>query len=307
MTPEEALTLLDTLLQEPKLKDIQEFVFCYSWQGWTYPQIAQHLNYDLSYIRDVGYELWRRLSQEFGEQVTKKNLQTVFLWQVHLRQDITEPPRMQRGNAPSSISVTEIDRTTPPSTELGKASNCQYWGEIIDVSSFYGRSTELMQLQQWVVGDRCRLVSVVGMGGMGKTTLAAKLAAQLRDEFEFVIWHSLRNAPPIAEVLATSIQCLSKQQDSSLLMSSEALIAQLIKYLRSSRCLLILDNFEAVLRGADESTSLQRSQASQYREGFEEYEELLRKLGSELHSSCLLLTSREKPKILTPLEGNTLP
>ncbi|NJM78388.1 MAG: hypothetical protein HC852_24665, partial [Acaryochloridaceae cyanobacterium RU_4_10] len=74
MTAEEALTLLDTLLQGPKLKDIQEFVFCYSWQGWTYPQIAQHLNYDLSYIRDVGYELWRRLSQEFGEQVTKKNL-----------------------------------------------------------------------------------------------------------------------------------------------------------------------------------------------------------------------------------------
>ncbi len=307
MTAEEALTLLDTLLQEAKLKDVQEQVFRYSWQGLTYPEISQHLGYDDSYIRDVGYQLWRQLTQEFGERVTKKNLQTVILGQVHLRQDITETPRVKRGNVPSSISVNEIDRNTPPSIELVKAGNCQYWGEIIDISSFYGRSTELSQLQQWVNEDGCRLVALLGMGGMGKTTLAAKLAAQLQDEFEFVIWQSLRNAPPIAEILTTSIQFLSKQQKSPLTMSIEDLIAQLIEYLRSCRCLLILDNFDTVLRSTDGSTSLPRSQISQYREGFEEYEELLRKLGSELHSSCLLLTSREKPKILAPLEGNTLP
>jgi WD40 repeat protein len=299
MTAEEALTLLDALLQGPKLKDVQEQVFRYSWQGLTYPEIAKHLGYDDSYIRDVGYELWRQLTQEFGDRVTKKNLQTVMLWQVHLRQNITEPPRGK--------VETEIDRTAPQAIELVKASNCQYWGEIVDVPLFCGRNTEISQLHQWVAGDRCRLVALLGMGGIGKTTLAAKLAAQIRDEFEFVIWHSLRNAPPIAEVLATSIQCLSKQQESSLSMSNEALIAQLIKYLRSSRCLLILDNFDTVFRSADSTTPLSRSQASQYREGFEAYEELLRKLSSELHSSCLLLTSREKPKVLTPLEGNTLP
>jgi WD40 repeat protein len=307
MTAEEALTLLDTLLQGPKLKDVQEQVFRYSWQGLTYPEIANHLGYDDSYIRDVGYELWRQLTQEFGERVTKKNLQTVILWQLHLRQNITEQPGVKTGNVPSSNAVTEIDKTTSPSIELANASKCQYWGEIIDVSTFYGRSAELMQLQQWVVSDRCRLVTLLGMGGMGKTTLAAKLAAQFQNEFEFVIWQSLRNAPPIAEVLASTLQFLSKQRDPSLKMSIESLIAQLIQYFRSCRCLLILDNFEAVLRSTDGSASLQRLHVSQYREGFEEYEELLRKLGSELHSSCLLLTSREKPKILNPLEGNTLP
>jgi WD40 repeat protein len=328
MTAEEALALLDTLLQGSKLKDVQELVFRYSWQGWTYPEIAQHLGYDDSYIRDVGYELWRQLTQELGEQVTKKNVQTVMLRQVHLRPVISEPlgsleleslvidaetPLAKAGNLPSGIAVTEIDRTTPPSIGLVKASN-QYWGEIIDVSSFYGRSTELMQLQQWVIGggthpekNRCRLVAILGMGGMGKTTLAAKLVEQIRDEFEFVIWQSLRNAPPIAEVLTTSIQCLSKQQEPLLPLPIGDLMAQLIEYLRSCRCLLIFDNFDTVLRGTNESVSSQRSLAGQCREGFEEYEEILGKLGSELHSSCLLLTSREKPKILTPLEGKTLP
>jgi WD40 repeat protein len=316
MTPEEALTLLDTLLQGQKLRDIQELVFSYSWQGWTYPQIAQHLSYDLSYIRDVGSELWRQLTQEFGERVTKKNVQTVLRRQISLRQNLAAPIASS-DNTSVATDVTQTLKETAPSNftannrivsasiDSTNTSNTQYGGGIIDVSSFHGRSTELVQLQQWIVEDRCRLVAVVGMGGIGKTTLIAKLTEQLQDEFDFLIWHSLRNVPTIAEVLVNSIHCLSKQQEIALTLSIEALISQLIEYLRSYRCLLILDNFDAVLGGTDESNPMQRSQA--YREGYEGYEVLLRRIGSEIHSSCLLLTSREKPKILTPLEGKTLP
>jgi hypothetical protein len=87
MNADEALALLDTLLQEPKLKDIQEHVERHAWQGWTYPEIAQHLGYDSSYIRDVGYELWWQLTQSLGEQVTKKDVQEVIIRQAHLKQD----------------------------------------------------------------------------------------------------------------------------------------------------------------------------------------------------------------------------
>lgn len=80
---EEALALLDTLLPTQKLQDIQEVVFCYSWQGWTYPEIAEHTCYDTSYIRDVGSKLWKKLSQGLGEPVKKKNLHAVFRRQVY--------------------------------------------------------------------------------------------------------------------------------------------------------------------------------------------------------------------------------
>lgn len=50
MTDEEALALLDTLLQGQKLKDVQELVFRYSWQGWTYPKIAEQAGYDTGHI-----------------------------------------------------------------------------------------------------------------------------------------------------------------------------------------------------------------------------------------------------------------
>jgi WD40 repeat protein len=312
MTAEEALTLLDTLLQGAKLKDVQELVFCYSWQGWTYPQIAQHLSYDLSYIRDVGYELWRQLSQELGEQVTKKNVQAVLRRRVPLVQDIAEsltsPEHTLDAIAPElPPTQTNTNRISPATTDSTKVDTGKFWGEIIDVSSFYGRSREFEYLHQWIVADHCRLIAVVGMGGIGKTTLAAKLAEQIQDEFDFLIWQSLRNAPPITEVLISSIQVLSRQQATGLPTSVEALISQLIEYLRSCRCLLILDNFDVVLGSDNATSSSQIMHSGQYREGYERYETLLRRVGSELHSSCLLLTSREKPKILIPLEGSTLP
>jgi WD40 repeat protein len=315
MTVEEALKILDSAIAPTSLSNIQEIVFRQSWEGLSYLDIAGSAGYDASYIKDVGYKLWQLLSQALGEKVTKSNLQAVI-------------GRRSRQVSVESSS-TEIQKIQPLQQQIQQQefSTHRHWGEIVDVSAFYGRNQELARLQQWIVSDSCRLVALIGMGGIGKTSLAAKIAIALQNNFDFLIWQSLRNAPPIEDVLLNLIQILSGQQETALPTSLSAQISQVMGYLRASRCLLILDNLEAILGsndGAKSPANLSSPEAQrqagclpnqsfstgiveQYREGYEGYGELLTRVGSEGHSSCLLLTSREKPTTLMPLEGENSP
>ncbi|NJO67419.1 MAG: hypothetical protein HC832_08800 [Leptolyngbyaceae cyanobacterium RM1_405_57] len=111
------------------------------------------------------------------------------------------------------------------------------WGEAPDVSLFYDRVSELATLNGWIRQDRCRLIAILGMGGMGKTALSMKLAEQTQDEFELVIWRSLRNAPPVLDLLVNLVQFLSSQQEINLPDSIDGCVLRLIHYLRpDARC-----------------------------------------------------------------------
>lgn len=90
---------------------------------------------------------------------------------------------------------------------------------------------------------------------------------------------------------------MSNQQETNLPETIDSRISLLINYLRSSRCLLVLDNFDTILKTGEYSGC--------YREGYEGYGELIRRVGETNHQSCLLLTSREKPKEIALLEGET--
>lgn len=74
-----------------------------------------------------------------------------------------------------NLTLTEQDYIQPepeaPQREPVK-SIAQNWGEALDVSRFYGRTTELTTLTQWILQDNCRLVGIFGIGGIGKTALS---------------------------------------------------------------------------------------------------------------------------------------
>jgi hypothetical protein len=126
-------------------------------------------------------------------------------------------------------------------------------------TKLYGRQEELDLLRKWIVDERCRLVGVFGIGGQGKTALAAALVHDLveaapqargrdgRGGFSHVIWQSLLNAPPLAEVMQEWFFIFSEQTVISLPSSLNQQFSQLLDYLRRHRCLLILDNVESIL------------------------------------------------------------
>lgn len=196
------------------------------------------------------------------------------------------------------LTLEEQDYTQPGVEEfVAVRSNCD-WGEAVDVSTFYGRQSELEGIERWIVGDRCRLVMLLGMGGIGKTSLSVKFAERIRGEFEFVAWRSLLHAPPLPELLLPLVQFFSGNSHAAP-KTVKGVLSQLMAALRTARCLLVFDNVEAILQPG--------SPAGRYREGYEDYGELLRQVAATAHQSCLVLTSRERPQGLAAFEGELLP
>ena len=170
------------------------------------------------------------------------------------------------------------------------------WEDALSVSTFYGRALELDLLTRWVTEEHCRIVSVLGQGGIGKSTLSVRLMHQVAEDFDVVIWRSLRDAPPCEVLLDGCLQVLAPQLQAQTVRSLEERLQLLLEYLRGQRTLLVLDNLESILEEGDVTGRM--------RPGYEDYERLLRRVGESGHQSCLLLTSREKLSLLGPLESN---
>jgi NACHT domain len=259
MNGQEALAIIDRILiqnHQRKLKDIQSAVVLQIWDGHSYPTIGKALGYEPDYIKQVAAHLWQTLSKIAQERVSKSNIRSI----------------LQR----YQISPTHTD-----------------WGEAIDVSNFYDRTTELQTLHNWIINSHCRTVGIFGWSGSGKTALSVKLAQQLTPHFEYVLWRSLRQAPPLNCLLDQILPFLNNSA------TPDNSISMLMQQLRQKRCLLIIDNIESILQPGDCS--------GLYIAGYEAYGNLLERISDESHQSCLIVTGREKPQGMTRRESNSSP
>jgi len=180
------------------------------------------------------------------------------------------------------------------------------WGDAPDVALLKGRYGELSSLTKWIVQDGCRLVAIVGMGGMGKTRLGVKVAKEIAHEFEYVIWRSLADAPTLRELLGDLLEFLSYESSEQVkdthpeaIASTAQKLSQLMKFLQRHRCLVILDDVEMILASGEF--------AGYSRQGYQDYSQLFQKIGEVPLRSCLLLLSGEKPIEVASLEGPLLP
>ena len=124
-----------------------------AWNQLTYDRIAERSGYSLNYLqRDLGPKFWKLLSEVLDRKVNKTTLRAIL---THL----DDPISALSAHTQQSIS----------------------WSEAIDVSRFYGRVEEVEQLTRWITDDLCRLIEIVGIGGIGKSTLAAKVAQLAAD------------------------------------------------------------------------------------------------------------------------------
>lgn len=173
------------------------------------------------------------------------------------------------------------------------------WGDAPDIRIAVGRADELQRIVQWIQDERCRLIGIFGMSGIGKTLLAAQVAQQLHPQFDRIYWTSLRSAPPLNHLLSEWLQFLTGAPEEDLPTTVKQLSTLLLRRLRKERCLLILDGYEHL----EESGDI----AGTYRIGYEAYAHWLRQLAELSHQSCILFTSQEKPLEFVTLSNGAGP
>lgn len=196
---------------------------------------------------------------------------------------------------PSNSSTAAASASHAPSVARTGATFVD-WRDAPEVSSFYGRESELALLNDWLFEQHCRVLNILGMGGIGKSSLAITFMHQAAEQFDVVIWRSLRDAPHCETLLDELVVLLAGEPLSVVLDTLERRLNLLFEYLRTRRVLLVLDNLESVMGGSGRMLP-----------GYEGYGRLLRRAAETKHSSCVLLTSREKASELAPFEGSRTP
>ena len=193
--------------------------------------------------------------------------------------------------SPNSLSKSDFEHHTEKVN----------WDEPIELPSFYGRSTELALLEQWLVEDRCRLVIVRGVGGIGKTALCVKLIDRVQHKFDSVIWRSLKKESSFKELLIELLGVLigKPQAANASNLSIRNCKQRLLECLRSQKCLIVLDCLDKTMVGGELCGS--------YSSEHQDYAHFIKYIGQTIHNSCLLLITREKPKEISFIEGKSEP
>ncbi|WP_293147570.1 MULTISPECIES: NB-ARC domain-containing protein [unclassified Microcoleus] len=302
MNLKEALKLADKIVFEKTgahLDDVQEAVLKGTVERETYKHIAKDFDCSASSVRKVGSELWQILSEELEEKVSKTNfraamqrLQNSNL--LNFAQNVTQNVTGSFNICGEARHPPNIPNSHPPNQQTSH----QDLSEMPELGAFFDRTSELQTLTTWILQQNCRLITLTGGLGIGKTSLAVQLVQQIKDEFECVIWRNLDTSPTLGEFEVNLIQFFShSQKQDSPTTNQKAL--PLIKYLQKHRCLVVLDDIHNLFSSGE--------LAGKYKPGYEEYRSLFKQIEKLSHQSCFLLIGWEPPKEVPQLTSENTP
>ncbi|MCC3501867.1 MULTISPECIES: NB-ARC domain-containing protein [unclassified Microcoleus] len=326
----EVLTLADQLIfakTGKHLDYVQDAILRGTLEDATYTQIAQEVYSSPSHVRNVGSDLWKTLSKGLKKNITKNNFRAVlekgivYNYKSSIVENITGENITVNKNlnvCPEKVRSPKTPQNPEPTAKQPRID----LGDAPEISTFFDRKSELTTLENWIL-SRTRLITILGLSGIGKTALTLELIPQIQHEFDCIIWRSLRDAPPLASLQTDIIKFLSQQQEtnppnSPLSRGGEEIqpasprrgeeiqplspplskggLGGVIHHLRSQRCLIILDDVQTIFSS--------QQLAGNYKPGYENYGAFFKQIAESCHNSCIILISWEKPREIAALESH---
>jgi len=207
----------------------RELIQIHAWMGQRNAALRQY------------QECQRILKEELGvepESITTELFENIQSGQLQREQALALSPEMFTRRVPLE----------PIEPILADPECCEPVNNLpIPSTPFVGRQTELTTIAELLADPDCRLITLLGPGGIGKTRLAIQAAADQKDNFRhgvcFVSLASLRSGQPILPAITEALELPITSRE---VPATE----QLVDFLRPRQLLLVLDNFEYLISEA---------------------------------------------------------
>jgi hypothetical protein len=283
-----ALQFADQLVFEhtgKHLDSIQKAVVEGTWQKETYEDIAKKYNLTEKYLSDVGYKLWQLLSEALGEDIKKTNFRSTLergyiksfensnIYNIngnnnyfYYPQTLNHPNKeTQETNINTQSKLSHHDLTLAP-----------------QIIKFHNRETELQTLNHWILNQTTNLISILGLSGIGKTTLVKRFIDLHQQKFDAIVWRSLK----FPQSLNLLLDDLLKHHKLDSFPTINDKLKRLFDIFTNKKCLIILDDLQNIF--------IPSQFAEKYQPEYQDYQTLFKMITETHHQSSVVLISQEQ-------------
>ena len=296
----EVLQFVDRLVEKQTgehLDDLQKDIIQGLWNGKSYNQMAKDISngYSENYIGDVSRRLFRLLSKELDEEIKKSN----FCWTIERVIDAPQFVGLVNKNityCPYHGHADPKDAIAHPSPPEAAKPTTQYHDLTLapKIRQFYDRTSELNTLSQWLFDRPTPLISVLGIGGIGKTALVKQFIDLNLEKFDIVVWKNLKLCPSLNTIIAEILTGIHPECD-----RTDPQLTELFNLFREQRCLIILDNLQEIF--------IPGQFAGQYQREQKDYKTLFTMLTEIDHQSSAIVISQEQCQETISLDEDLYP